>query len=70
MGHLSNDAMADFLIQDLDPATRHLVLGHLSEHNNNPYIVDKVASQSIEQRGLSTTLAIAKQREPSEVFQL
>jgi len=70
VGHLSNDAMADFLIQDLDPATRHLVLGHLSEHNNNPYIVDKVASQSIEQRGLSTTLAIAKQREPSEVFQL
>jgi phosphoribosyl 1,2-cyclic phosphodiesterase len=70
VGHLSNDAMADFLIHDLDPATRHLVLGHLSQHNNNPYIVDQVATQSLERRGLRTRLEIARQSEPSEVFQL
>lgn len=70
VGHLSNDAMAEFLIHDLDPATRHLVLGHLSEHNNNPYIVDKVATQSLEQRGLPVPLAIAGRQAPSEVFQL
>jgi phosphoribosyl 1,2-cyclic phosphodiesterase len=69
VGHLSNSAMADFLIGDLDSGTHQLVLGHLSEHNNHPAIVQMVASQSLEQRGLRTMLAIAQQQRPSEVFQ-
>jgi phosphoribosyl 1,2-cyclic phosphodiesterase len=69
VGHLSNKAMADFLIEDLDSSTHQLILGHLSEHNNHPAIVEMVASQSLEQRGLRTTLAIAEQRRPSKVFQ-
>jgi phosphoribosyl 1,2-cyclic phosphodiesterase len=68
VGHLSNEAMAGFLIEDLDSSTHQLVLGHLSEHNNHPAIVEMVASQSLEQRGLHTTVAIAGHREPSEVF--
>lgn len=68
VGHLSNKAMAEFLIDDLDSSTHHLVLGHLSEHNNHPAIVQMVAAQSLEQRGLRTSLAIASHRKPSEVF--
>jgi hypothetical protein len=45
------------------------VLGHLSEHNNHPAIVEMVATQSLEQRGLRTTVTIARHQEPSEVFQ-
>jgi phosphoribosyl 1,2-cyclic phosphodiesterase len=69
VGHLSNKAMADFLIEDLDSSTHQLVLGHLSEQNNHPAIVRMVASQSLEQRGLRTNIEIAEQRRPSKVFQ-
>jgi phosphoribosyl 1,2-cyclic phosphodiesterase len=37
-GHLSNDAVSDFIGSDLDGSVRTLVLGHLSEHNNHPEI--------------------------------
>jgi len=69
VGHLSNLHMSDYLEQDLHSCTAHLVLGHLSEHNNHPEIVRLVASQALDQRGLATRLSIAEQRRPSEVFQ-
>ena len=69
VGHLSNLGMSDFLSEDLSSSTAHLVLGHLSEQNNHPEIVRIVASQALDGRGLATRLAIAEQRNPSEVFQ-
>jgi phosphoribosyl 1,2-cyclic phosphodiesterase len=69
VGHLSNKVMAEFLSEDLDSCTANLVLGHLSEHNNHPAIVNMFASQALEERGLHTRLAIATQHTPSEVFQ-
>jgi phosphoribosyl 1,2-cyclic phosphodiesterase len=69
VGHLSNLGMSDFLLEDLSSSTAHLVLGHLSEQNNHPEIVRMIASQALERRGLSTRLAIAEQRNPSELFQ-
>jgi phosphoribosyl 1,2-cyclic phosphodiesterase len=68
-GHLSNLAMSDYLIEDLDSSTSNLVLGHLSEQNNHPAIVRMIAEQALEQRGLRTRLSIAQQRSPTEVFQ-
>lgn len=68
VGHLSNLGMSEFLMQDLDPSTHRLVLGHLSEQNNHPEIVRMIASQSLEERGLRTQLSIAAQHAPSEVF--
>jgi phosphoribosyl 1,2-cyclic phosphodiesterase len=68
VGHLSNMGMAEFLLHDFDSATSHLVLGHLSEHNNHPEIVRMVAMEAMQQRGLAATLAIASQHTPSEVF--
>lgn len=69
VGHLSNMHMSDYLMQDLDSCTAHVVLGHLSEQNNHPAIVEMVANEALQLRGLGTRLSIAKQDTPSEVFQ-
>jgi len=69
VGHLSNLSMSDFLEQDLDASTAHLVLGHLSQQNNMPYIVDLVSRQALEVRGIGPSLEIASQHKPSEVYQ-
>jgi phosphoribosyl 1,2-cyclic phosphodiesterase len=70
IGHLSNDAVAEFIGSDLDAAVRTLVLGHLSEHNNHPEIARLSANQALAARGLQTRLVIAGHREPTETFQL
>jgi phosphoribosyl 1,2-cyclic phosphodiesterase len=69
VGHLSNLGMSDYLMQDLDSCTANLVLGHLSEQNNHPAIVQMIANEALERRGLKTALTIARQGAPSEVFQ-
>lgn len=69
-GHLSNEAVAQFICRDLDPHTRILVLGHLSEHNNHPDLVRLVARQALDSRGLPTRLVVAEHRRQTEVFQL
>ena len=68
-GHLSNDVVGEFLIEDFDAAPATLVLGHLSEHNNHPEIVRMVATQALERRGVNTKLVIAQQKSPTEIFQ-
>ena len=68
VGHLSNLVMSDFLLDDLDGCTAHLVMGHISQQNNHPEIVRLVAMQALERRGLETRLSIATQHTPTEVF--
>lgn len=67
-GHLSNDAVSDFIRDDLDASATTLILGHLSEHNNHPEIVRLVASQALEGRALFTKLAVAEPGRQTEVF--
>ncbi len=69
VGHLSNHMMAEYLTNDFDSSTHRLVLGHLSEHNNHPAIVQMFAQQALDGRGLNTNLSIATQNTPTEVFQ-
>jgi phosphoribosyl 1,2-cyclic phosphodiesterase len=69
VGHLSNLHVSDFLMEELASCTAHLVLGHLSEHNNHPAIVQMVAQEALDRRGLGTRLTIAQQDTPGEVFQ-
>jgi phosphoribosyl 1,2-cyclic phosphodiesterase len=68
VGHLSNMVVSDYLAQDLSSTTMHLILGHLSEHNNHPEIVRMIAAQALDERGLETRVAIAAQHDPSEVY--
>lgn len=69
VGHLSNFVVSDYLRSDFASSTAHLVLGHLSEHNNHPEIVRMVAEEALQRRGLETRVAIAEQDRPSAVFE-
>ena len=69
-GHLSNEVVADFIREDLDPYTATLVLGHISENNNHPELVRLVAGQALSARSVFTRLVIAAPRLPTEVFTL
>ncbi len=69
VGHLSNDSACDFILRDFDRGAAALILGHLSDHNNHPEIARIAASQALEQRGLDTRLVIARQSQPTEVFE-
>lgn len=71
VGHLSNQAVSDYLSAEFDPRTRILVLAHLSGNNNHPEIARMFADQALQQAGASDTrLLVAEQDRPSEVFEL
>jgi phosphoribosyl 1,2-cyclic phosphodiesterase len=69
LGHLSNLSVRDFLSDGFDHRTPHLILGHLSEQNNHPEIVRRLAADAIAERGLDTNLEIASQHQPGAVLQ-
>jgi phosphoribosyl 1,2-cyclic phosphodiesterase len=70
VGHLSNQAVSDFLVEEFDRRTRILVLAHLSGNNNHPEIARMFAHQALEQAGAAATrLLVAEQDAPSEVFE-
>jgi phosphoribosyl 1,2-cyclic phosphodiesterase len=68
VGHLSNAMVADYLAENLDSATAHLVLGHLSEHINHPAIVETSAQRALASRGVAARVEIAAQDVCSEVY--
>ena len=68
VGHLSNLCMSDYLASHLDCRTSHVVLAHLSDHNNHPAIVETSAADAMEERGLRAQLHVAVQDRVSEVF--
>jgi phosphoribosyl 1,2-cyclic phosphodiesterase len=47
VGHLSNDATAEFLQKDYDGGASWIVLGHLSESNNAPELARLAAEQAL-----------------------
>ncbi|HMK29491.1 MAG TPA: MBL fold metallo-hydrolase [Terriglobales bacterium] len=66
VGHLSNDALADFFRNDYDGGAAFVVLAHLSEHNNLPQIALRAAEQALVNRRslLHNRLLLASQAEP------
>jgi phosphoribosyl 1,2-cyclic phosphodiesterase len=47
VGHLSNDATAEFLQKDYDGGAAYIVLGHLSESNNAPELARLAAEHAL-----------------------
>ena len=72
VGHLSNDALADFLTTDYDGGAEFLILAHLSEQNNHPEIARMTAERALgRQRSLlHNRLLLAAQREPLATVRL
>jgi len=72
VGHLSNDALADFLTTDYDGGAEYLILAHLSEQNNHPEIARMTAERALgEQLNLVRNhLMLAAQHEPLPAIRL
>ncbi len=47
VGHLSNEALAEFFMSDYDGGAEYLVLAHLSEQNNHPEIARAAAEHAL-----------------------
>ena len=50
VGHLSNDALAEFFGSDYDGFASYVVLAHLSEQNNHPEVARAAAEQALQGR--------------------
>ena len=68
-GHLSNKGAARGLAETVSPLTRHVVLTHLSEHNNQPELALKEVCTYLHRAGYSPTreitVRVAERHEPS-----
>ncbi len=65
VGHLSNEALADFFTSDYDNNATFVVLAHLSEQNNHPEIARRGAEKALAVRGslFQNRLLLATQSE-------
>ena len=68
VGHLSNDAAAEFLTRDYDGGARYVILAHLSESNNMPELARMAAERAIGDRLslLGNRVLLAPQNAPLE----
>jgi phosphoribosyl 1,2-cyclic phosphodiesterase len=66
VGHLSNHATAEFLASGYDGAATWIVLGHLSESNNQPELARLAAEQALSAHPtlLGNRVVLAQQSEP------
>jgi phosphoribosyl 1,2-cyclic phosphodiesterase len=72
VGHLSNDAAADFLAKGYDGGAAYVVLAHLSENNNLPELARISAERALRDRMslLANHLLLAEQERPMEAIVL
>jgi phosphoribosyl 1,2-cyclic phosphodiesterase len=68
VGHLSNDAAADFLSRSYDGHAAYVVLAHLSESNNLPELARISAERALRDKMnlLANKLVLAEQNRPLE----
>lgn len=66
VGHLSNDAAADFLENSYDGQATYVILAHLSENNNLPELARVAAERALDGRAslLANHLLLAEQNQP------
>ena len=66
VGHLSNEAAAEFLENGYDGQATHIILAHLSESNNLPELARMTAERALNGKAslLSNRLLLAGQHEP------
>lgn len=69
-GHLSNEALADWLTNEFDGSARHVVLAHLSQRSNEPHLAKLTAETALRMRAplfaAETTIHLSYHREPTE----
>lgn len=72
VGHLSNDAAAEFLAKNYDGHATYVVLAHLSESNNLPELARMAAENALQNRMslLANKVLLAAQNSPMEALEL
>ncbi len=72
VGHLSNEALAEFFTNDYDGRAAFVVLAHLSEQNNHPEIARETAEKALGSRRslLHNRLLLASQAQPLDAIRL
>ena len=73
-GHLSNDAVAEYLAKGFDGHAHHVVLAHLSKKNNLPELALESARRGLEERStiraIQTKIGLSAADEISQTFTL
>jgi hypothetical protein len=72
VGHLSNDALAEFFAHNYDGSASYVVLAHLSEHNNHPELARGAAERALGSRQtlLRNRVMLAGQMSAAQAIQL
>jgi phosphoribosyl 1,2-cyclic phosphodiesterase len=72
VGHLSNEALAEFFANDYDGGAAYIVLAHLSEQNNHPEVARGATERALGARRtlLHNRVLLASQSEPLEPIRL
>jgi phosphoribosyl 1,2-cyclic phosphodiesterase len=70
LGHLSNEDVAEWLIDGFDGQATHIVLAHLSQRANNPYLAKITAETALQERAplfaQDTQITLSFPKEPTE----
>ena len=70
-GHLSNTQAAMALTELIGEKTKHIILAHLSDKNNTPYLALKTVTDILNANGvLSTAISIAPRKEAHPLIHL
>ena len=68
-GHLSNEDVAAWLRDDFDGSAEHVVLAHLSQRANNPFVAKLSAEVALQERGglfqTTTRITLSHPKEPT-----
>jgi phosphoribosyl 1,2-cyclic phosphodiesterase len=72
VGHLSNEALAEFFARDYDGGATFLVLAHLSQQNNHPDLARSAAERALAKHRdlMRNRLMLASQHQPLEPIRL
>jgi phosphoribosyl 1,2-cyclic phosphodiesterase len=69
LGHLSNENVADWLRDEFDGSARYIVLAHLSQRANNPYLAKISAEVALRERtplfAPDTEISLSDPKEPT-----
>ena len=69
LGHLSNEDVAEWLLDGFDGQARHIVLAHLSQRANNPYLAKITADSALHERAplfsSETEITLSFPKEPT-----
>lgn len=70
VGHLCNEAAAEFAVHLAKNGTKTFLLAHLSKENNTPELAYAAVHSALEEAGLSPVVEVAPRDELSDPFEL